>query len=225
MNYEIEHGPSFARVELTLEPGEEMSAEAGALLSHTPGVEIETGASGGLMKSLRRSVLGGESFFVNTYRATQRANVSLAPALPGDIIAHELTDETVYVQSSSYLAGDPTLDVDTEFGGARSFFGGEGLFLLRMEGTGQSFLSSYGAIDEHALESGESLVVDTGHIVAFEGTVDYDVRSIGGLKSTFLSGEGLVCEFEGPGTVWTQTRSPDAFLAWLAPQLPSNQSN
>jgi uncharacterized protein (TIGR00266 family) len=123
-----------------------------------------------------------------------------------------------------YLAADPDVDVVTEFGGARTFFGGEGLFLLRLTGSGQSFLSSYGAIDEVELGDGESPVVDTGHVVAFDGDLDFEVRTVGGLKSSLLSGEGLVCEFDGPGRVWTQTRSPDAFLSWLIPQLPLNQS-
>ena len=223
MEHEIAHQPSFASVEVALDREETIAAEAGAMVAHSPGIEIETAATGGLMASLKRSMLGGESFFVNTFRATEPGSVTFAPPLPGDIVGHELADEQLYVQSSSYLAADPDIEVVTEFGGARTFFGGEGLFLLRLTGSGQAFLSSYGAIDDQRLGNGESLVVDTGHIVAFEGDLDFDVRKVGGLKSTLLSGEGLVCEFEGPGRVWTQTRSQDAFLAWLIPQLPLNQ--
>lgn len=225
MEYEIAYRPSFASVEVELDQGEAVAAEAGAMVTHTGGIEIETAATGGIMSSLKRSVFGGESFFVNTFRANRPGSVTFAPPLPGDIVANELTDEKLYVQSSSYLAADPEIEVVTEFGGARSFFGGEGLFLLRLTGTGQSFLSSYGAIDEVELGAGESLTVDTGHIVAFEGEIDFDVRKVGGLKSTLLSGEGLVCDFEGPGRVWTQTRSQDAFLAWLIPRLPSTNSS
>ena len=95
------------------------------------------------------------------------------------------------------------------------------MFLLRLDGTGATFLSSYGAIHEKRLDEGETYVVDTGHIVAFEGAASFEVRRVGGLKSTLFSGEGLACEFEGPGTVWLQTRSQDAFLAWLIPKLPT----
>jgi uncharacterized protein (TIGR00266 family) len=133
----------------------------------------------------------------------------------------ELTDETMYVQSGSYLAGDAELDVDTEFGGARTFFGGEGLFLLKVTGSGPLFLSSYGAIEEITLDDRDSFVVDTGHVVAFEDTAEFTVRRVGGLRSTLASGEGLVCEFSGSGTLWVQSRSPDAFLAWLIPKLPT----
>ena len=225
MDFEIRHRPSFAAVDVNLERDEAIQAEAGAMVTHTSGIDVETNASGGVFSSLKRSVLGGESFFVNTFRASEPASVTLAPPLPGDVLQRDLENETLYVQSSSYLAADGAIDVDTEFGGARSFFGGEGLFLLKLSGTGPAVLSSYGAIDEVELDAGESLTVDTGHIVAFDGPNNFDVRRVGGLKSTLFSGEGLVCEFEGPRTVWTQTRSPDAFLAWLIPKLPSSSSN
>jgi len=225
MEFDIGHRPSYAQLSLELAQGESVRAEAGAMVSKSPHVDVETSAEGGLIKSLSRSLFGGESFFMNTFTASEAGQIQLAPALSGDVQHHGLADETLYVQSSSFLASDPSISVDTEFGGAKTFFGGEGLFLLRMEGTGPLFLSSYGAIDEYELTGGESYVVDTGHIVAFEDSLSFDVRKVGGLKSTLFSGEGLVCEFEGEGRVWTQTRSPDAFLAWLIPKLPSRNTS
>ena len=226
MEYEIRNRPSFAAVEVDLNQGETIMAEAGAMVSHEDGIAIETNrGGGGLMKNLKRSVLGGESFFRNTFTADAPGSVTLAPPLPGDITQYDL-DGTLFVQSGSYLAATPEIDVDTKFGGGRSFFGGEGLFLLELTGTGPVFMSSYGAVEERELAAGERFVVDTGHIVAFEGGVNWDVTKVGGLKSTLFSGEGLVAEFQGPGTVWLQTRSQDAFLSWLIPQLPStNNSN
>jgi uncharacterized protein (TIGR00266 family) len=221
MEYDIESGPSYALLSLALDGGESVRAEAGAMVSYDDGIEIETNASGGILGSLKRSVLGGESFFQNTFTATQPGELSLAPALSGDVVHHEL-DGTLYVQSGSYLASDPSIELDTEFGGGRTFFGGEGLFLLRLDGTGPAFLSSYGAIRERELDDGERFTVDTGHIVAFEESASFDVKRVGGLKSTLFSGEGLVCTFTGPGRVWLQTRSPDAFLSWLIPNLPSS---
>ncbi|WP_255198489.1 TIGR00266 family protein [Halorarius litoreus] len=226
MDHEITHKPSYAQLSLTLAEGESVRAEAGSMVSYSEGIEIETKAEGGLLKSLSRSVLGGESFFMNTFTATKPSTLQLAPALSGDVQHHHLQDETLYVQSTSFIASEPSIDVDTKFGGGKTFFGGEGLFLLKLTGSGDAFISSYGAIDEHTVSAGETFTVDTGHIVAFEDGVSFDVRRVGGMKSTLFSGEGLVCEFSGDGKVWTQTRSPDAFLSWLIPQLPStNTSN
>lgn len=225
IEYRVDYRPSFALLTVDLDVGESIRAEAGAMVSHSDGVDIETGANGGLLGSLKRSVLGGESFFQNTFTATTHGHVTLAPPLPGDVVAHELRDETFYVQSGSYLASDSDIDLDTEFGGARTFFGGEGLFLLKLTGSGPVFLSSYGAIHEVELDAGETYTVDTGHIVAFGGGVEFDVSRVGGLKSTLFSGEGLVAKFQGPGRVWIQSRSEDAFLAWLIPKLPTSNDN
>jgi uncharacterized protein (TIGR00266 family) len=219
MEYRIDHRPSDSLLTVSLAAGERVRAESGAMVSHTDGVEMETNATGGFLSSLRRSVMGGESFFQNTFTASEAGEVSFAPPLAGDI-EHHAVDGTVFVQSGSYLAAIPDIEVDTEFGGARTFFGSEGLFLLRCTGVGPLFLSSYGAIETRAVEAGERFVVDTGHIVAFEEGVDFTVRRVGGLKSTLASGEGLVAEFHGEGRVWLQTRSTDALLSWLIPKLP-----
>ncbi|KAB1186792.1 MULTISPECIES: TIGR00266 family protein [Haloferax] len=224
MDHTIEYRPSFALLTVSLDQGESIRSEAGAMVSYADGIDIETTARGGIFGSLKRSVLGGESFFQNTFNAREAGEVSFAPPLPGDIVHHSLDDETMYVQSGSYLASAVDLDLDTSFGGAKTFFGSEGLFLLKLEGTGDSFLSSYGAIHEVELTEGERYTVDTGHIVAFDGTTDFTVERVGGLKSTLFSGEGLVCTFTGPGTVWLQSRSMDSFLSWLIPKLPTTNS-
>ncbi|MFC7068587.1 TIGR00266 family protein [Halobaculum lipolyticum] len=224
MDYEITSRPSYALLTASLDAGESIRAESGAMVSHDAGIDIETNATGGFLTSIRRMV-GGESFFQNTFTAREPGEVSFAPPLPGDVEHVPLRGERVYVQSGSYLAGDASLDVDTEFGGARSFFGGEGLFLLRVAGEGPLFVSSYGAIEAVDLDERGPFVVDTGHIVAFEDRADFTVRKVGGLRSTLTSGEGLVCEFSGSGTVWLQSRSQDAFLSWLIPQLPTQSSS
>lgn len=220
MNYEIDYRPSFALLVLELDAGEQVRTEAGSMVSHSDGISVKTQASGGLLGSLKRKALGGESFFMNTFTADRPGQLVLAPPLPGDVIQRDLEGETLLVQSGSYLAADPGIDVDTKFGGGRTFFGGEGLFLLELSGSGSAFLTSYGAIHPVELADGETYTVDTGHIVAFEASADFTVRRVAGLKSTILSGEGLVCHFEGPGRVWIQTRSPDAFLSWLLPKVP-----
>jgi uncharacterized protein (TIGR00266 family) len=127
------------------------------------------------------------------------------------------------VTSGCYMASDPSIVIDTKFGGTKTFFAREGLFLLKLEGTGYTFMSSYGALHQVTLDPGEKFIIDTGHIVAFDQQVNWDVKRIGGLKSTLFSGEGLVAEFSGPGTVYAQTRSEDAFLSWLIPKLPKER--
>ena len=144
--------------------------------------------------------------------------MTLAPSLPGDIEALELQGETVLVQSGSFLAATMNIEVDSQWGGARSFFSREGLFLLRCSGRGLLFVSSYGAIHRIDLGRGERYTVDNGHMVAFDDSVRYEVGRSGGWKTTLLGGEGLVCKLEGPGRFFMQTRSQDAFIDWLTPK-------
>ena len=224
MDYEILYRPSYSLARVQLSRGEELSAEAGAMVSKSAGIEMDTGIKGGLFAGLKRSLLGGESFFINTFRALQDGEVTLAPPLPGDIAHLGLSGQTIFVQSTSYLASSPQVSVDTKWSGAKGFFAKEGLFLLRVGGAGDLFLSSYGAIHPVDLAAGELYTVDNGHMVAFDESVEYRVRRIGGMKSTLFSGEGLVCEFKGPGRVYLQTRSEDAFLSWLIPHLPKDKS-
>ena len=223
MEHEVLYRPSYSLLKIKLRQGESVSAESGAMVSMSSCIEIKTAAKGGLFGALKRSVLGGESFFVNTFMANDSGEVTFAPTLPGDIHDHELKGRSFYAQSGAYIASSPEIQVDTKWGGAKTFFSREGLFLLKMTGTGNVFLSSYGAIHEIDLEAGQKYVVDTGHMVAFEEGVGYNVKRVGGLKSTLFSGEGLVCELTGPGKIYIQTRSADAFLAWLIPQIPKKE--
>ena len=226
MRHEVKYQPSYALALVTLDPGESIQAEAGAMVSMSPTIQMETSARGGVLSGLRRSVLGGESFFINTFRAEETGEVTLAPALPGDIAALELTGgSTLLVQSGSFLAATEGVEVDTKWGGGKSFFSSEGLFLLRCTGQGTIWLSSYGAIHPIDLGVGELYTVDTGHMVAFDDSVQYDVGRSGGWKSTLFSGEGLVVKLTGPGRFYMQTRSEDSFLSWLLPKIPKQGGN
>jgi uncharacterized protein (TIGR00266 family) len=225
MQVEITYRPSYALAVVTLGADESVQAEAGAMVSMSPGMAIETKAKGGLMSALKRSVLGGESFFMNSYRApTEGGQITLAPALPGDMAIMELHDETLMVQSGSYVGSSEGVDIDTKWSGAQTFFAREGLIMLKCSGVGTLVVSSYGAIHEMELGAGESHTVDTGHLVAFTDGMGFSVRRIGGMKSTLFSGEGLVVDLTGPGKVLMQTRSDDAFLSWLIPRLPKQSS-
>lgn len=224
MRTEISHGPAYAQATIHLDTGESIQAEAGAMVAMSPSVQIETSTKGGLMKGLRRS-LGGESFFMNTFTASQPDSVvRVAPPLPGDIVSWSLRDESVYLQSGSYLAAPHTIDVDSKWGGAKTFFSKEGLVMLKCSGTGDLLVSSYGAIEAIDLDPGEQYVVDTGHMVGWHEGVTYDVHKVGNWKSTMLSGEGLVVQVTGPGRIYTQTRSPQAFLGWIIPKIPKSGS-
>ena len=223
MEHEVLYRPSYSLLRVSLQQGEAVAAEAGAMVSMSSGIEMETRARGGVVGALKRKMLGSESFFVNTFRADDPGKVTFAPTLPGDIHAMELSGGAVYAQSGAYIACSPDIDVDTKWGGAKTFFSREGLFLLKLTGTGTVFLSSYGAVHPIDLQPAQEYIVDTGHMVAFEETVGYHVQRVGGLKSTLFSGEGLVCRLTGPGRIFIQTRSADAFLAWLIPQIPRKE--
>jgi uncharacterized protein (TIGR00266 family) len=223
MQTELFYRPSYTMARVTLDPNEEIRVEGGAMVSMSDGVTLETKMQGGFLKSLTRAALGGESFFINTYHApAEGGEISLAPALPGDMFVMDLQDESLIVQSGSFVASAIGVEIDTTWGGAKTFFASEGLIMLKASGTGSLIVSSYGAIHEMELDQGVRFTVDTGHLVAFSEGIGFEVRSVGGLKSTLFSGEGLVVDLKGPGRVLTQTRSVDAFLTWLIPRLPKS---
>lgn len=225
MEIEIVHRPSYSLAIARLGPNERIRAEAGAMVSMSDGVNLETKADGGLIKSLGRSLLGGESFFLNFYQASAAGGeVTLAPELPGDVSLLELGGEAVLVQAGSYLASEVTVDINTRLSG-KAFLAGEGLTILEASGTGKLLVSSYGAIYERSLGRGEKYVVDSSHLVAFDANMGVKTRTVGGIKSTLLSGEGLVVELTGPGRVMIQTRSPQALINWIIPQIPKREGN
>ncbi len=222
MQIEIKYQPSYSLAVVSLATGESIQAESGAMVSMSANVQVDTGMKGGVLGAVARKVLGGESLFANTFTAQDApGEITLAPSLPGDITTVGISRQTLFIQSGSFLAGDPGIELDLKWGGARGFFGSEGLFLLRATGTGALLLSSYGAIHQVEIAPSRPYICDTGHVVAFTHGLQFDVRRVGGWKSTLLSGEGLVCAFGGTGTLYLQTRSTQAFLSWLVPRLPT----
>jgi uncharacterized protein (TIGR00266 family) len=224
MEVSISSGPAFAIGTVEIGPGAEVKVEAGAMAAMTGDVTIETRATGGLLGGLKRSVLGGESFFINTFRSKTGGHVAVAAKLPGDLRLLSLSGNTWFVQSGSWIASDPGIDVDTKWGGAKTFFGGEGLFLLKCSGAGDVLVSSYGAIVERKIDAGQSYVIDTGHVVAFQEGMRYGVEKAGSWKSTIFGAEGLVVRFQGPGSVWLQTRSPQDLIGWVNAHIPHDRS-
>jgi uncharacterized protein (TIGR00266 family) len=226
MQTEILYRPSYSLTRVRLEPSETVRVEAGSMVGMSAGMTLETKAQGGILASLARSVLAGESFFVNTYTAPATGGeIMLAPALPGDQFTLQLSNDTLLIQSGAFVACSNGIELDTKWGGAKTFFASEGLILLRARGTGTIVLSSYGAIHQMDLGPGERYSVDTGHLVAFSEGIGFSVRRVGGIKSTLFSGEGLIVDLTGPGRLLMQTRSEDAFLSWLIPKIPKRSSD
>jgi uncharacterized protein (TIGR00266 family) len=225
MPYEIKSSPDFAMIDFTLQPGEAVVAESGAMVSMSTNVKMKTEARGGILAAAKRKLLGGESIFQNTYTAEGgEGRVMLAPGAPGDIIDFQLEPgRSLMIQSSAYVAATPDVTLDTKWGGARGFFSGMGLFLLKATGPGTVFVASYGAIYPKRCDG--EYIVDTDHIVAFQDTVQYKITKVGGIKSLFFGGEGLVAKFQGQGMIYAQTRSPTSLAAFLHPYRPVKSSN
>jgi uncharacterized protein (TIGR00266 family) len=221
MDVAIRHNPSFAVARCTLAPGEAVKAESGAMVAHSIGVAVEAQMQGGLMKGLRRSVLGGESLFVTTFTAPDAGGwVDCAPNLPGDVVVLKVDGE-MNVTRGAWLCSSTAIDLDTKWGGFKSIGGGEGAFLIRVTGSGDVVLGAYGAIETVELAGGEQMVLDSGHLIAFDPTVEFTTRKVTkGIAQTLKSGEGFVMEFTGPGRVLTQSRNPGALVSWLTTELP-----
>ncbi len=196
-------------------------------MATVPSVNVEARAEGGIMRSLKRAALGGESFFITSYTAPPEGGwVDVAAFLPGDIHVVDVDPGLGwFVQKGSWLAGAETIEIDTKWGGFKNMFGSEGGFILKAEGVGPMVLSAYGAIESWDLAPGQTVTLDTGHMVAYTESVQMQLRKVaGGLVQTFKSGEGLVFDFTGPGKLLVQTRNPNEFLGFIAAAVGTGNS-
>ncbi|MFI5608372.1 TIGR00266 family protein [Amycolatopsis sp. NPDC051903] len=224
MQVQVRHQPSFAVARLELAPGEPVQVESGAMMATSYGVTVQSQAQGGIMKGLGRSLLGGESFFTSTFTAPQNGGwVDIAANLPGDIQTVTLDGRTGWcITQGSWLASSHGVQTETRWGGFKNLVGGEGGFLSHATGQGQVLVSCYGGLDLMTLQPGEAVTIDTGHVVAYADTVQYQVRKASkGVIQSMKSGEGLVFDFAGPGQVLTQTRNPSALISWILSHVPS----
>jgi len=210
IDYEIV-GDDMQAVIVELDPGEAVQAEAGAMLIMEPGVEMSTGTGGGLMAGLKRAVTG-ESFFITTFKHTGRgkSHVAFAAPYPGKIIPLQLAQMggSMLCQKDAFLCCAYGIEIDVAFTrrlGA-GLFGGEGFILQKLTGDGLAFCHAGGTIMERSLAAGEQLRVDTGCLVAFQQSVNYDIQFVGGFKNALFGGEGLFfATLTGPGRVYLQT--------------------
>ena len=224
MDIQIGYRPAQALARVILDNGEQIRAESGAMVGISTNVHMETGMTGGMMGGLKR-MFGGESFFQNTFTAQGgQGEVLLAHSLCGDIVNLEMSPQGFFIQSSSYIASSPWVNCETKVGGFKSFFAGEGVFVLKAtaQQPGQVLVGAFGGIQE--LHCDGDLVIDTGHLVAWDATLEYSVgKSASGWIASFLSGEGLVCHFKGQGRIWIQTRNPNEFGSTVGRMLPPRE--
>ena len=223
MEIEILARPAASVAKLTLDPGETVTCEVGAMIAMSTGLRVETTThkrgSGSLKKGLKR-LFGGESFFLNHFTADQPGQTLIVgPALTGDVVHHRLDGGALVAQATSWLASGTDIELDTTWQGfTAALFGGEAIFWIKCSGAGDVLLNSFGAIYEVDVDG--DYVVDTGHIVAFEDTLEFKIGKAGSsLIGSFLGGEGLVCKFTGRGKLYCQTHNPPVFGRALGSKL------
>jgi uncharacterized protein (TIGR00266 family) len=226
MRHQIVQKPDFAAVRVAFDqPGEALIVESAAMLARDTAVTLETRLQGGFLAAAKRKLLGGESLFTNKFTATAPGqSLWIAPAAEGDVEYLELNGQApLFLASGAFLAAGSGVTIDTKWQGARGFFSGAGLFLLAASGVGPLFFAAYGGI--HAVDVGPAgYVCDTGHVVGFTAGLTYRVTKLGGIKSLFFSGEGLVCHFSGQGRLWLSTRNPGSLVSFVHPFRPVSSS-
>ena len=218
--FRIDGRPDFAFLTVQLPAGKTLKVEASAMATMDTNLVMKTKLRGGLGRFLT-----GESLFVNEFTAENvPGEIGIAPGAPGDLAHVYLRGETLFLQNSAFVACDPAVNLETKWQGfTKGFFSGESFFLVRASGQGDLWFNTYGGLIE--LDVDGDYVVDTGNIVAFTDGLDYEIGKVGGYKSLFFSGEGLVCRFRGKGRIWVQTRSPAAFVGWALWFRPVQKAN
>lgn len=231
MNHEITHDPAFSMLRVDLQPGELMVSEAGAMAAMSDGVNLEAKLTvnpnagvgnklSAIFAAVIRKFLGGESFFVTHYSCAQPSSVWIAPAISGSIVHRKMEGNTITLSSGAYVASSGNISVDVQYGGIRGILAKEGAFFLRVSGQGDLWFNSFGGVD--VIDVNGSYVVDNGHIVGWEGNLNFNIKSAGGgLMGMVASGEGLVCEFVGQGRVYIQSRNLGSIVDWLVPLMPA----
>jgi uncharacterized protein (TIGR00266 family) len=218
MKYEIKYKPSYSLLVVNLAQGDTITAEAGAMTYMSPNIEPHTRKrEKSLLGSLGLTILGGQSFWVNDYVATNGpGEVAFVAAPIGDIETLEIRPNQGYIiQKSAYIASTESVDLDIKWEGFTKGLFGQGLFMIKVKGNGALFINTFGAIDKHTLAAGQTMIVDNFHLVAFSDTCSYKVTKFGGLKETILGGEGLVTQITGPGDIYIQTKNVREFVEWL----------
>ncbi|UCF07186.1 MAG: TIGR00266 family protein [Thermoplasmata archaeon] len=222
LEFETVHSPTFTALVFYLKKGQSVVVKKGAMMYMHRTIEIQTKArKEGILKGIGTSNLGGESLSVNAFIAMHGSGeLALVGPTTGDVRVQDVSQHGMILQSSAYLASSPEVNLDSKWRGLKGFLAEKDFLMLHASGSGSVWLSSFGGIIEMNLRHGETLSVDTGHLVAFPNNLQFEVRRVGGWKSTVLSGESLVTDFTGPGKIMMQTRHLHAFVQSLIPHLP-----
>lgn len=223
MRYEILGGDAFPLVKVFMEKGESMKAESGAMVAMSKGMSLTSKIDGGIGKAIGR-LFSGESFFMQSIEADKSSGwAMLTTPVPGGITPYQLKKGIeLLVQKDGFVAGSQGVEVSTKMQNLmRGLFSGEGFFILRLSGEGTVFLSTYGSIFAIDIPAGEDVLIDNGHLIAWESHLKYEItKGARGWTSAFLSGAGIALRFEGPGTVLIQSRNPAGLGHWIFPFLP-----
>ena len=229
MKVEILGEGAFSSALVRLAPGEAFVSESGAMVRASANVDVDvttrSRGKGGILAGVKR-LLAGESFFLSTYRVTdgRAGEVGLAPVLQGEVRQLALDGSAAWLcAGASYVGSDAGLELDTQFQGLKGLFSGEGLFFLRVNGAGTLLVSAFGALEELPVDG--ELVVDGGHVVAFEESLTYSLGKAGGSwLQSFLGGEGVVLRFRGRGRLLVQSHNRGEFGSTLGGRLPPRES-
>jgi uncharacterized protein (TIGR00266 family) len=219
MECSLEGSSAFRYLKVSLATEDRIISEAGAMASMDTNVDIQARFFGGLFSGFVNKYLGGESLFINEYSnmSDSVAELYLSSGFPGDIASISLADEGLYLQPGAFLAATTGLKFSVGLGGISYFMAGEGLFKLRVYGTGRLWITCYGALVRKQVN--EEYIVDTGHLVAYEPHLSLSTKLSGSLFSSVFGGEGFVTRIRGNGVVYLQSRSLHSFTNWLVPRL------
>jgi uncharacterized protein (TIGR00266 family) len=229
MEIEVLGQGAFESALVHLQAGERFVSESGALYRASPNIDIDvttaSGGSGGILSGMKRW-LAREHFFFSTYRTHdgRPGQVGLAPTHQGEVFVVDVDSSTRWLcAGGSYLGSSSDLRVETRFQGLRGFFTGESLLFVEVSGTGKLLVSAFGRLVESEVQDG--LTIDTGHLVAFESTLQYSItKASNSWIQSWLAGEGFVMRFTGSGRVLTQSHNPREFGSRLGRLLPPRKS-
>lgn len=219
MCYEILHQDAFPVVKYHLKQGEKLKAESDAMIAMSATIDVTGGVEGGFLKGIARSFSGEKFFFQYLNASRGDGDVIFGHAAPGGIIDVQLDGSYgLRIQKNGFLASTMGVEIDSKVQNlAKGLLSKEGFFVLGAKGKGTLFLSSYGAIHPIELESGQEIIIDNGHLVAWPDYMTYSLeKASNGWVRSIMSGECLVCRFKGPGTILIQTRNPGSFCSWLS---------
>ena len=219
MKTELKGSQAFSYIQVELQPGETIISESDAMSSMDAELDLNAKLNGGFFKGLLRKFLGGESLFINhfTNNTNKPRTMTLVQGTPGEIHLRKMNNDEFYLQPGAFVACSPGVTMSLEWAGFVSFIAREGLFRLKMSGSGDLFYGAYGALLEREIDG--EYIVDTSHLVAYEPGIKLKLQLAGGIFSSLFGGEGLVTRVQGKGKIIIQSRSISGLTGWLNPKF------